>query len=167
MENSTFINTEDDVFMVPQDSVITSKPNRIRFPADDSTSPRHGRRSPEVSSKSYGISAIPPIRRGSPLNPQKVNTPLDTRRRTRPADVSSPSLDSPPRQRRNLNTGVTDPIRDSKLPSQQVGLDHGHGGMGAFSNEYDLCESPRAISSIFVLRVVLQRMRARLIVLAV
>jgi len=163
MESSTFSNTEDDVFMVPQDGVITNKPNRIRFPVDDSTSPRHGRRSPEVSSKSYGISAIPPIRRGSPLNPQKVNSPLDTRRRTRPADVSSPSLDSPPRQRRNLNTGMTDPNRDSKLPSQKVGSDHGHGGTGAFSNEYDLCESPQAISSLLVLRVTPQRMRARLL----
>jgi hypothetical protein len=75
----------------------------------------------------------PPVRRGSPLNPQKVHQANDLGRRPRSsqADMSESSL----HHRRRLSTGFGDAMQDLDLSADE----ELEAEVGVFSNEYDLC----------------------------
>ena len=79
----------------------------------------------------------PPVRRGSPLNPQKVHQAIDLGRRPRSsqADMSVTSTESSLHHRRRLSTGFGDAMQDLDLSADE----ELEAEIGVFSNEYDLC----------------------------
>ncbi|KAF6766629.1 hypothetical protein DFP72DRAFT_867164 [Ephemerocybe angulata] len=140
MERSGF-SAEEDVFTArrePSSSTLASSPvirPQIPSPSPFEAPPtRQSRQFPEYSQKPYGLGFTPPIRRGSPLNPQKAS-----QRRSLQSNVSV--MDSPPpRHRRIPSPGIMDiggqPIEQEPETS-------------SFSNEYDLShEDPRILLDV-------------------
>ena len=107
---------EDDIFSPGTYQKASSRPH---FSLMDTLQSR-----PRPSQRTHSTYA-PPIRRGSPLNPQ--NTP-ELRRRPLPSD----GIDSSPRSRR-LNLASMTRMADS-WPSHDPDVEE----VGVFSNEYDL-----------------------------
>lgn len=111
-----------------------SSPSRIHFPPSEATSSRPSRHRPESYKLPSGLT--PPLRRGSPLNPQNAQG-ADTRRRPWPQDAPV-SSDQSIRHRRPVSSSQATPTRfeaDSNLNnSPDRGLES-----GLFSDEYDLC----------------------------
>lgn len=126
----TGLDSDDDLFFQKREA-STSNINtpsspvaRQHFPSPlEGSIARQSRQYPEYPQKSYGLGFPPPVRRGSPLNPQK-----NSHRRSVQSNVSL--LDSPPlRHRRVPSPGVV----DMGSPNLEQDVD-----VGVFSNEYDL-----------------------------
>lgn len=129
MENTEIPSMEDDIY-TPRDAP-NNKPSssRIHFPPHESSSSRPMRYRPDASK---GFTTLtPPVRRGSPLNPQNASDP---RRRAWPSDLPPASPESPlSRHRRNPSmAGLTRPELLPTAPDSELGV-------GVFSDEYDLC----------------------------
>ena len=126
MENTEILSVEDD--HTPRDAPNT-KPSssRIHFPLHEPSSSRPVRYRPDAPK---GFTTLtPPVRRGSPLNPQNASDP---RRRAWPADLPPASPESPlSRQRKSPSVGgSTRHELLSTAPDSELGV---------FSDEYDLC----------------------------
>lgn len=132
MENTQVPVVDDDVFSSRTSSNRASS-SRIHFPLNEPGPSRPGLR-PWSESQKLLSGVAPPVRRGSPLNPQNVGQSADTRRRPSATPES-------PRHRRNLS------LNNGKVARTQSTLDETHIHirdeleMGLFSDEYDLCES--------------------------
>jgi hypothetical protein len=111
--------TQEDVFS----SHNTSQPKapRLHFSLMDTFQTRR-------PSQRTHPTFVPPIRRGSPLNPQNVNKTPELRRRPLPSDTA----DSPPRSKR-LNSASMTRMADA-WHSNDTDVED----VGVFSNEYDL-----------------------------
>jgi hypothetical protein len=119
----------DDVFNVANRRPSSS---RTQFPSNSHSLPRQGRLHSELPHMPSSLT--PPVRRGSPLNPQKVHQSTDLgRRRSSQADMPVASPDPSLRQRRRPSVGLSDTTRGLDL-SEDEALE-----IGVFSNEYDLC----------------------------
>ncbi|KAF8167673.1 hypothetical protein B0H34DRAFT_682662 [Crassisporium funariophilum] len=145
MENTHYPALDDDVFTsrdVPHQRMPTS-----RMPINDSSSSRRGRLRPEAPKTLQGV--YPPVRRGSPLNPQKGNQVMDSRRRPWPSDVLVPPVDSTSRQRKNTSLGLGDNTRMDAVTRDPSLAQDGELEVGVFSNEYDLShEDPRILQDV-------------------
>lgn len=137
MENTQVPVVDDDVFSSKTSSNRPSS-SRIHFPLNEPGPSRPSIR-PRPESQKLLSGMTPPIRRGSPLNPQNVGQSTDMRRRP------SATPDSP-RHRRNLS------FSNGRTQRTQSTLDdthmyiHDELEMGLFSDEYDLCESLQSIT---------------------
>jgi hypothetical protein len=76
------------------------------------------------------------VRRGSPLNPQKVHQAMDLGRRPRSSQADRPvPSELSPLHRQRPSTGLGDTTRDLDWPAdEEFGAE-----VGVFSDEYDLC----------------------------
>lgn len=134
MERNEWLLPSGDILNTPE-IPTSSKQNRIHFPNDFNASRRPFDGSPKSFASAYNNNS--PVRRGSPLNPQKAS--LDVRRHSRTfeaQDAVNP-MDSP-RQRRALLSDhemAYSEGRDSKGFPQERILE-----ANMFSDEYDLCE---------------------------
>jgi len=117
MEDSQRQTQEDDVFSSHQ----KTSP-RLHFSLMDPLQSR-----PRTSQRTHSTFA-PPIRRGSPLNPQNVIQTPELRRRPLPSDTA----DSSPRSRRLNSASITRMAETWNINDTDVE------DVGAFSNEYDL-----------------------------
>ncbi|KIM47778.1 hypothetical protein M413DRAFT_439448 [Hebeloma cylindrosporum] len=136
MENTEVPSMEDDIF-TPRDAP-NSKPSssRIHFPPHEPSSTRPVRYRPDVPK---GFSTLaPPVRRGSPLNPQNASDP---RRRGWPSDLPPASPESSLlRHKRNPSiAGLTRMEPPPTAPDSEMGV-------GVFSDEYDLY--PRILQDV-------------------
>jgi hypothetical protein len=128
----------DDVFTSPR-NVVNRRPSSSRTQLhshNPSLAARQGRLRSELPNMSS--STTPPVRRGSPLNPQKVqHQAMDLGRRPRSshADIPITFTESSLRHRRRPSTSLGDTTRDLDFSAdEELGVE-----VGAFSNEYDLC----------------------------
>ena len=122
MENNYPPVHEDDVFSSRDSTTVSqraSSSSRQHISLHDPTPSR-----PRPPQKTH-LGLTPPLRRGSPLNPQNVNQNLEIRRRPL-------SSDSPPRSRRQTSS-ITRIADSLSTDSPDTDLE-----IGAFSNEYDL-----------------------------
>jgi hypothetical protein len=119
------------VFTFPR-NVVNRRPSSSRHSNNQSLAARQGRLRPELHKMPSSLT--PPVRRGSPLNPQKVHQAMELGRRPRSSHTDMPvaSTESSPRHWRRPSTALGDTARDLDL-SQDVEE------VGVFSNEYDLC----------------------------
>lgn len=131
--DNTHSTEPNDVFSSKEASTHWSSTSRIHFPAHEVISTRPSRHRPEGSKLPSGLT--PPIRRGSPLNPQNVSQVPDSRRRPWPSDALLVSPDSLSRHRRNTSFNLGPTPRIESVPPSDVGPE-----VGVFSDEYDLCE---------------------------
>lgn len=130
MENSL----PDDVFTFPR-NVANRRPSssRTQFHSNNhSLAARQARLRSELPK--MPSSMMPPVRKGSPLNPQKVHQATDSGRRPRSsqADIPVASTESSVYRRRRPSNGLGDTTRDLDLSADEELV-------GVFSNEYDLC----------------------------
>jgi len=128
MENTEIPSMEDDIF-TPRDTP-NPKPSssRIHFPLHEPSSFRPVRHRPDASK---GLAFTPPVRRGSPLNPQNANQLADPRRRAWASDLPPGSPESSlSRHRRNPPMGPRS-LTLSTPPDNELEV-------GVFSDEYDL-----------------------------
>lgn len=126
---------EDDSSDLRANAVRQSS-TRIHFPAGNNMGSNRSIRTRPSDGQHVLAGLTPPVRRGSPLNPQNVSQTMDFRRQPWPLDVPfPPSPDPPSRQRRNLSFSHTPNLRlESSLgPDNQL-------ESGAFSDEYELGE---------------------------
>ena len=127
----------DDVFTFPR-NVANRRPSSSRtqfHPNNHSITTRQGRLRSDLAK--IPSSMTPPVRRGSPLNPQKVHQAIDSGRRPRSSQADMPvaSTESSLHHRRRLSTGFGDAMQDLDLsPDEDLEAE-----VGVFSNEYDLC----------------------------
>lgn len=140
-------NTPDDVFTLPR-NVANRRPSssRTQFHSNNhSLSARQGRLRSDLTKIPSSMS--PPVRRGSPLNPQKAHHAVDLgRRRSSQADMPVASTESSLHHRTRLSTGLGDTMHDLDLSADE----ELQAEVGIFSNEYDLCmcHTPALISKI-------------------
>ena len=133
MENTL----SDDVFTFPR-NVANRRPSSSRtqfHPNNHSLAARQGRLRSDLAK--MPSSMTPPVRRGSPLNPQKVHQAIDLGRRPRSSQADMPvaSTESSLHHRRRLSTGFGDTMQDLDLSADE----ELEAEVGVFSNEYDLC----------------------------
>ena len=122
----------DDVFTSWNVANRRPSSSRTQFPSNSHSLPRQGRLRSELPHMPSSLT--PPVRRGSPLNPQKVHQSTDLgRRRSSQADMPVASPDSSLRQRRRPSIGLGDTTRGLDLSEDEASE------IGVFSNEYDLC----------------------------
>ncbi len=115
---------EDDVFS-SRDSSQRASSSRLHFSAYDSLQHRH--RSPQKMRAGFS----PPVRLGSPLNPQNVTQTSELRRRPWPPDATHSSSESPPRSKKGNPIAKIHDSQSTEGPDTESEV-------GAFSNEYDL-----------------------------
>ena len=121
----------DDVFTFPRNRRPSS--SRTQFHSNNhSLAARQGRLRSDLAKM-----PTLPVRRGSPLNPQKVHQAIDLGRRRSPqADMPVVSPESSFHHRRRPSyTGVGDAMQDLDLSADE----ELEAEVGVFSNEYDLC----------------------------
>ena len=127
----------DDVFTFPRNATNRrASSSRTQFHSNNhSLAARQGRLRSDLPK--MPSSMTPPVRRGSPLNPQKVHQAIDLGRRPRSSQADMPvaSTESPLHHRRRLSTGLGDAIQDLDLSADE----ELEAEVGVFSNEYDLC----------------------------
>ncbi|KAF9454083.1 hypothetical protein P691DRAFT_656679 [Macrolepiota fuliginosa MF-IS2] len=132
--------SSEDVFSTPPEQVHPHR-SRIYFPESSST----GRRVPySPEGPTMHTHMAPPIRRSSPLNPQRA--PGQDRRRPRSSDALNPTTSDP--VFRTRRSPLLAPMDDS-LPQTVRSipeLDVGTNEAGAFSDEYDLY--PRILQDV-------------------
>ena len=118
----------DDVFT--SWNVVNRRPSsRTQFPSNNhSLAARQGRLRSELPK--LPSSLTPPVRRGSPLNPQKVHQAMDLGRRPRSSQADIP-VDPSLRQKRRPSIGLGNTTLDLSGDEESE--------VGVFSNEYDLC----------------------------
>lgn len=126
----------DDVFTFPR-NVANRRPSssRSQFHSNNhNLAARQGRLRSDLSKMPSSLT--PPVRRGSPLNPQKVHQAIDLgRRRPSQADMTVASTESSHHHRRRLTAGLGDTKQDLDLSADE----ELEAEVGVFSNEYDLC----------------------------
>ncbi|KDR85432.1 hypothetical protein GALMADRAFT_234305 [Galerina marginata CBS 339.88] len=143
MENTQIPITEDDIFTPRDPSSQWAPPSRIHFPANESISTRPTRHRPE-GPKVLQSGLTPPIRRGSPLNPQNANQTADARRRPWPPDILLTSPDVSSRHRRSTSLNL-----ERESAKELNAIPDGEQEVGVFSDEYDLShEDPRILQDV-------------------
>ncbi|KAH9486529.1 hypothetical protein JR316_0000594 [Psilocybe cubensis] len=137
MDNTQTARSEDEV-VVTKDNRWS--PPRAHFPPNEMYSVRPSRPRMEGTKLQSGLT--PPVRRGSPLNPQNVTHPVDPRRRPRPSDVLV-SSDVLNRHRRttSFTQGNLGRLDSEFTPINDIGPEG-----GTFSDEYDLY--PRILQDV-------------------
>lgn len=131
MENTQTPRSEDEVAGYRENRW---SPPRAHFPPNDMYSVRPSR--PRTEGPKLPSGLTPPVRRGSPLNPQNANHATDPRRRPRPSGVLLVSPDALSRHRRTTSFTQGSLGRlDSEFNTMHDVEPEG----GAFSDEYDLC----------------------------
>ncbi|CAA7265940.1 unnamed protein product [Cyclocybe aegerita] len=146
MENTHLPGIEDDVFGSRDAPNQRLSPSRNHFTPSDPISTRPIRHRPEVQKTHTGLT--PPVRRGSPLNPQNI-AQAEARRRSRPPDVALPSSDSSSRHRRTVSHSLGTMARIPDFFGGALGGQDAELEVGVFSNEYDLAhEDPMILEDV-------------------
>ena len=126
--------SSDDLFNTPPEQ---AHPHRSRFYVPESPSPTRRRPYSAEGPSNMHVQPIPPIRRGSPLNPQRA--PAPDRRRFSATDGFGPSVEPVYRARRSPLLAPMDdqvPQNVRTVPELDAGIQEA----SAFSDEYDLCK---------------------------
>ena len=133
MENTEIPSMVDDIFTSRDAPNPKPSSSRIHFPLHEPSSSRPVRHRPDVPK---GFTAFtPPVRRGSPLNPQNANQLSDPRRRAWPSELPPASPESSlSRHRRNPSIRPRSLTRLESLPTPP----DSELEVGVFSDEYDL-----------------------------
>ncbi|KAF9527706.1 hypothetical protein CPB83DRAFT_767869 [Crepidotus variabilis] len=132
---------DEDVFGAQHSSLSPnqreSSSSRLYVPQHDTTQIR-----PRSSAKSNS-GLTPPVRRGSPLNPQNVNSSSPSGRRSWQPDPTSSPSDSSLRHKKVPSNLATSLARITDPPSTEGDTEL---EIGVFSNEYDL--DPRILQDV-------------------
>ncbi|PPR08127.1 hypothetical protein CVT24_012371 [Panaeolus cyanescens] len=146
MENTHLPSLEDDVFNSRDNRAKPAICRNIHNPLPQDTHPRPVHRRPESPLSLHSNIITPPLRRGSPLNPQKSNQLYDARRRPWPSE-SHNSVESAMRPRVNLPSGHNETSLGEITHTNPVNELEQEAGI--FSNEYDLShEDPRILQDV-------------------
>ncbi|KAF8913091.1 hypothetical protein CPB84DRAFT_1670496 [Gymnopilus junonius] len=145
MEYSQYPLSEDDIFSSKDASTRYSSSSRVQFPnesASTSSRPFHHR---SERQKPFHSGLAPPIRRGSPLNPQNANLAVDSRRRPDSSEMPILSPDQQVRHRRNTSSNLGALPRPEAVKDSNAWTDN-EVEYGMFLDEYDL--DPRILQDV-------------------